>query len=185
MDNKVCPPWVGYFLLNPLRRLLENPQKILGQFIREGMVVLEPGCGMGFFTLPMARMVGGNGRVIAVEIQEKMLSVLQRRALKAGLEDRIEIRQSGADKMGIEDLSGKVDFSAAIHVIHEVPDQVSFLSELWSALKPEGELLAIEPKGHVSQEEFNQTLTIAEDIGFKSEKMLFKTDGRRALLHKP
>lgn len=184
MDNKVCPPWVGYFLLNPLRRLLENPEKMLGKFIREGMVVLEPGCGMGFFTLPMARMVGGNGRVIAVEIQEKMLSVLQRRAIKSGLEDRIEIRQSGANSMGIEDLSGKVDFSAAIHVIHEVPDQSSFLSELWNVLKPEGKLLAIEPKGHVSQEEFDQTLTIAENIGFKAETMLFKADGRRALLNK-
>jgi len=184
MDNKVCPPWVGYFLLNPLRRLVENPEKILGKFIREGMVVLEPGSGMGFFTLPMARMVGGNGLVIAVEVQEKMLSVLQRRAIKAGLADRIEIRQSGVDGVGIKDLSGKVDFSAAIHVIHEVPDQASFLSELWSALKPGGKLLAIEPKGHVSLEEFDRTLSIAEDIGFKSEKMPFKAGGRRALLHK-
>ena len=62
MAEHLCPPWVGYLLLNPLRRLLENPDKMLGQFVQDGMVVLEPGCGMGYFTLPLARMVGPEGR---------------------------------------------------------------------------------------------------------------------------
>ena len=95
MGKLVCPPWLGYVLLNPLRKLVENPDKILGRFVREGMIVLETGCGMGYFTLPLARMVGAKGRVVAVDIAPKMLSVLERRAQKAGLLDRIEIRQNG------------------------------------------------------------------------------------------
>lgn len=81
MTRLVCPPWVGYLLVNPVRKLLENPDKIMGRFVREGMVVLEPGCGMGYFTLPLARMVGQKGRVVAVDIEPKMLSMLARRAL--------------------------------------------------------------------------------------------------------
>ena len=67
MARTICPSWLGYFLINPLRKLLENPDKILGQFVREGMTVLEPGCGMGFFTLPLARMVGPKGRVVVAD----------------------------------------------------------------------------------------------------------------------
>ena len=67
MANRVCPHWVGYLLINPLRNLFENPNKILGPFVQEGMTVLEPGCGMGYFTLPLARMVGPKGRIVAVK----------------------------------------------------------------------------------------------------------------------
>ena len=152
MAGRVCPPWVGYLLLNPLRKLLENPKKILGRFVREGMTVLEPGCGMGYFTLPLARMVGPKGRVVAVEIQPKMLSVLNRRARKAGLLDRIDLRQAGVDTLGVEDLAAGVDFAAALHVVHEVPDPTSFLTEVRKALKPGSKLLVVEPRGHVSQD---------------------------------
>lgn len=185
MDRLICPPWVGYLLLNPLRRLLENPDKILGPFVREGMTVLEPGCGMGFFTLPLARMVGPKGRVVAVDVQGKMLSVLERRARKAGLSDRIELRNAGAEGMGLEDLSGHVDFAAALHMVHEMPDQSSFFSEVWKALKPGGRLLVVEPRGHVSQEQFEQTVTAAEKIGFNSEAVSNEVRGRGALLTKP
>ena len=126
MAARICPPWKGYLLINPLRKLLENPNKILGQFVREGMTVLEPGCGMGYFTLPLARLVGPEGRVVAVEIQPKMLSALERRARKAGLLSRIELRQARADRLGVEDLAGEVDFAGALHLVHEVPDQSFF-----------------------------------------------------------
>ena len=184
MADRVCPFWVGYLLLNPLRKLLENPDKILGPFVKEGMIVLEPGCGMGYFTLPLARMVGPQGRVIAAEIQQKMLSALERRARKAGLSDRIDLRQAGDQRLGVEDLSGKVDFATALHMIHEVPDQASFFKEIWQALKPGGKLLVVEPKGHVSEEQFGQTLAVAKKIGFKHEALSGKAGGRRAVLTK-
>jgi SAM-dependent methyltransferase len=185
MAGRVCPFWVGYLLLNPLRKLLENPDKILGQFVHDGMIVLEPGCGMGYFTLPLARMVGPRGRVIAVEVQLKMLSALSRRARKAHLLDRIEVREAGAGGLGVENLSGQVDFAVAIHMVHEVPKQAFFFEEVWNALKPGGKLLVIEPKGHVSELQFEQTLTAAENAGFRQESLPGKVGGRSGLLVKP
>ena len=184
MAHQVCPPWVGYFLLNPLRKLFENPNKMLGPFVREGMTVLEPGCGMGYFTLPLARMVGPEGRVVAVEIQEKMLSVLARRARKAGLNDRIDIRHIADPDLGIGDLLNKVDFAAAIHVVHEVLDQAVFFLEIWEALKPGGKMLVLEPKGHISQGEFDQTMATAIQAGFKPEAAPIKHGSRERLLIK-
>ncbi len=73
-------------LASPVRRWMgENPEALLTPYVREGMTVLEPGPGMGFFTLPLARMVGPAGRVVAVDIQARMLDALERRARKAGL----------------------------------------------------------------------------------------------------
>jgi ubiquinone/menaquinone biosynthesis C-methylase UbiE len=185
MAHRVCPPWIGYLLLNPLRKLLENPEKILGPLVQLGMIVLEPGCGMGYFTLPLARMVGSNGRVVAVEVQPKMLSVLSRRAQKAGLSDRIELRQTKAESLGVEYLLGKVDFATALHMVHEVPDQSSFFAEVLNTLKPGGKLFVIEPKNHVSQQQFDETIAIAKKTGFKIEAGASKAGGRRALLLKP
>ena len=185
MAGRVCPPWIGYFLLNPVRKLVENPDKMLGQFIRDGMVVLEPGCGMGYFTLPLARMVGPDGRVVAVELQDKMLSVLNRRALKEGLIDRIELRQAVAESLGVEDLSGEVDFAVAIHQVHEIPDQGAFFTQIWKALKPGGKLLVVEPKGHVSLDSFKQTVATAKQTGFERETLPGKAGKRKALLIRP
>ncbi|MBW1781702.1 MAG: methyltransferase domain-containing protein [Deltaproteobacteria bacterium] len=185
MAGRVCPPFVGYFLLNPLRKLVENPDRIFRPFVREGMVVLEPGCGMGFFTLHLARMVGPDGRVVAVELQDKMLDVLGRRAQRAGLLDRIELRRIGTDGYGLDDLSGQVDFTAAIHVVHEVPDQALFFTEIWKALRPGGRLLVVEPKGHVSKEQFEETVAMAEKAGFRQDASPKKAGGRSISLIKP
>ena len=57
-DNHVCPWWMGYLLCCPLRRLLENPEKILGPHVHPGMKVVEPGCGMGFFSLARSWLAG-------------------------------------------------------------------------------------------------------------------------------
>jgi ubiquinone/menaquinone biosynthesis C-methylase UbiE len=184
MPGMICPPWVGYLLLNPLRRLVENPYKMLGPLVREGMTVLEPGCGMGYFTLPLARMVGPEGRVVAVEVQPRMLSVLDRRARKAGLSERIELRRAHSRGLGVEDLAGEVDLAVALHMVHEIPDPASFFSQIRKALKPGGRFLVVEPKGHVSRDKFGQSVAAAEKMGFRAEGMPGKPGGRRVLLVK-
>ena len=50
MAERVCPPWVGYLLASPIRLLLHNPRKILSPYVGDGMTVLEPCPGMGFFS---------------------------------------------------------------------------------------------------------------------------------------
>jgi ubiquinone/menaquinone biosynthesis C-methylase UbiE len=167
MANHVCPWWLGYFLVSPLRRLWQQPEKILAPFVGEGMLVLEPGCGMGFFTLDLARMVGPKGRVVALDLQERMLAGLKRRARKAGVLDRIEARLAQADRLGVTDLAGQVDVALALHVVHEVPDATGFFAEIAASLKPEGKLLFVEPRGHVSADAFAASLAVAEQVGFR------------------
>lgn len=182
MADHICPPWVGRLLLSPLRNLVENPKKILGPFVREGMVVLEPGCAMGFFTLPLAKMVGPEGKIVAVDIQPKMLTNLERRVRKKGLIDRVEIREASSAGLGIDDFTGSVDFCFVVHVAHEVPDQILFFKEIADALKPGARLLVIEPRGHVSEEDFEVSLSAAEAAGLRRIESPDVQGDRRALL---
>jgi len=169
MAHRVCPWWAGYLLASPLRRLVHDPAQLLGPYVFEGMTVLEPGPGMGFFTLELARRVGPRGRVIAIDVQPKMLEVLVRRARKAGLADRIEARPTRDDRLGVEDCRGQVDFALAFAMVHEVPQPRLLLAEIFSALKAGARLLLTEPVGHVTREEFEATLALAKELGFGLE----------------
>ena len=167
--SHVCPWWAGYFLLFPLRRLRQSPVKWLGPFVREGMTVLEPGPGMGYFTLDLARMVGPRGRVVAVDVQQKMLDVLRRRAVRAGLAERIDLRLVDPERPSIDDLAGQVDLVPAVFVVHEMPDQAAFFAAAHRALRPGGRLLVVEPRGHVKRHEFERSVALAEAARFVRE----------------
>jgi len=167
MPHRICPWWLGYFLASPVRRWLgQDPLAILRPYVREGMTVLEPGPGMGFFTLPLARMVGQSGKVIAVDVQPKMISSLKRRADKQNLQDRIDARVCSAENMGISDLDGKIDFTLAFAMVHEFPDAAKFFSEVAPASKLGAQLLLAEPSGHVKDHDFAAELTSASVAGF-------------------
>lgn len=167
MSCGVCPWWLGYFIAGPWRRLWHDPRKTLGPYLAEGMMVLEPGPGMGFFTLDIARLVGPTGRVVGVDIQPRMLDVLRRRAQKAALLDRIDARLARPDGMGIEDLEGRVDFVLAFAVVHELPDAGRFFAEARRATKAAGRLLLSEPRMHVSEAAFDATLKLTQGSGFE------------------
>lgn len=163
--HHVCPWWMGYFLPSPLRRLYQNPAKIVGPFLNEGMRVLEIGPGMGFFTLSMARMVGEKGKIYCADIQQKMLYTLRRRAKKTGLADRIECRLSTDVSFGTSDLAGTIDLAVAIAVVHEVPDRRILFREIRSCLKESGKMLVAEPRNRVFAYEFDAMLSIAAENG--------------------
>ena len=165
MAHRVCPWWLGYVLVNPLRRLWQDPHKILAPFVREGMTVLEPGPRMGFFTLELARLVGVSGRVVALDLQPKMLDRLKRRLAKAGLLERVNIRLVQPESMGLADLTRSMDFALAFAVVHEMPSASSFFSELSRSLKRGGRLLLAEPKGHVKEGHFDAELEVAKQAG--------------------
>lgn len=165
MTHRVCPWWLGYWLISPLRKYGQNPHNILAPYVREGMRVLEPGPGMGFFTLELARLVGPWGRVIAVDVQPKMIDGLKRRAAKAGLLDRVDARVPPADSMGIADLQGSVDFTLAFAVVHEFPDAGRFFVEVAAASKPGATILLAEPSGHVKAAAFDSELEAAAAAG--------------------
>lgn len=163
MARHVCPVWVGYFLASRLRKLLQNPVKILSPHVKPGMTVLDVGCAMGFFSLPLAEMVGPGGKVVGVDVQPKMLNVLKRRAAKAGLAERIETRVCPEDSLGLDDCEGRFDFAVAFAVLHEVPDQARVFAQISHSLKPEARLLLAEPQGHVNLNDFRQTVAAAQE----------------------
>lgn len=167
MPERVCPWWIGYLLVSPLRKLLQDPGAILGPYVRAGMTVLEPGPGMGFFTLEAARRVGPGGRVIAVDLQPRMLAALRRRAVRAGLAGRIDAREARPDTLDVEDLAGKVDLVLAFAMVHELPDAGRFFAEARAALAPGGKVLVAEPTGHVTPAAFEETMTAAAHAGLR------------------
>lgn len=164
MAEHVCPWWGGYFIDNPLRRLLHNPEKILGPYIKPGMTVMDIGCGIGFCSIAMARMVGEDGKVIAVDLQQKMLDVLQRRAKKAGVAERIETHRCEADNLGVDTA---VDFVLAFMMVHEVPDTRRLLEQVHGCLKPSGRFFVAEPRIHVPAAQFDAMVKIGEEVGLK------------------
>jgi ubiquinone/menaquinone biosynthesis C-methylase UbiE len=151
--NKVCPVEKAGGLDNSLRRFLQNPRKILMPFIRNGMTVLDLGCGPGFFSIEIARMLGDSGKVIAADLQEGMLEKVRHKINGTKLEKRIELHKCLEDNIGVNE---KIDFVLAFYVIHEVPDQDKLFKELISILKPGGLIFIVEPKFHVSKKSFDE-----------------------------
>jgi ubiquinone/menaquinone biosynthesis C-methylase UbiE len=167
MAHRVCPVWMGYFLLSPFRRLRQNPDRILEKFLKPGMVVLDFGSAMGFFSIPMAKLVNPGGKVVCVDVQEKMLRVLQKRAKRAGVEGVIEARLSSGSGICLEEYNCGIDFVLLFSSAHEVQDQAGLFRELYGVLKPGGSLLFSEPSGHVTKAEFNDSVAVAEKSGFQ------------------
>ncbi len=164
--HRVCPVWLGYFLASPIRKLRYNPRTILAPYVKEGMTVLDFGSAMGFFSIPLAQMVGPAGKVICIDMQEEMLARLKKRAQKAGVSAQIETRLCAQDSPGLQPLAGSIDFALLFAVVHEVPAREALFAGVASALKPQANLLLAEPKGHVSGEDFARTLAIAKEQGF-------------------
>jgi ubiquinone/menaquinone biosynthesis C-methylase UbiE len=162
-EKHVCPWWLCWTFDNLFRKLVQDPEEIIKPYVREGSTVLDIGCGMGYFTIPLAKLVGEKGQVIATDIQEQMLSALQRRAKRAGLERRIIFQLNTQDSLRI-DIKG--DFALAFWMVHEVPDRVHFLEQIKSNLKPGALFLLVEPTLHVNREMYEETVRTAQEVGF-------------------
>lgn len=160
----VCPWWLCYSFDNPLRRLFQDPERLLAPYVKPGMTVVDIGCGMGYFTIGLARLTGPEGKVIAVDLQQQMLDALGRRSRRAGLADRIVLHRCSKTSLGVEE---SVDFALAFWMAHEVPDQPRFFGEILALLKPRARLLIAEPKYHVGRKQLEQTMAVSRNAGFR------------------
>lgn len=160
--NRVCPVILAGSLDNRIRKWVQDPRKILGPYVKEGMTVLDFGCGPGFFSIVLAQMVGKSGRVIAADLQEGMLQKLRKKIQGTELEQRFTLHKCEEKKIG---LSVDVDFVLAFYMLHEIPNQEAFFSEIRSILKPNGQIFIAEPPFHVSKKAFEETIRKANDAG--------------------
>ena len=158
----VCPWWFCFTFDNFLRKLIHNSKEILRPYVVEGNAVLDIGPGMGYFSIPLASIVGETGKVIVADIQPEMLKALQKRAKKAGVEKRVTTHLCKVDSLGLD---RQFDFVLAFWMVHEVPNQLVFFKEIRSLLKPSGKFLLSEPILHVNQAMFEKTVKTAESAG--------------------
>jgi len=182
---RVAPLWVGYLLLSPTRRWFQDPERILRPHVTPGDLVLEAGPGMGFFTLPVARLVGPTGRVVAIDCQAGMIDRLRRRAEQQGLGGRIAARACSEDSLQIGDLQERVDLALAINVVHEARDPERMVGELARCLRPGGSLFLSEPRGHVARELFLWEYGLCREAGLVASAWPRVTRQRTVLMEKP
>jgi ubiquinone/menaquinone biosynthesis C-methylase UbiE len=180
-DEKVCPWWMAWTFDNPLRKWLHDPQQILGPHVKEGMTVADIGCGMGYFSIAMAKMVGPKGKVISIDVQQRMLDLCRKRAYRAGVSDRIQAIHAAPDNIRV---SVPVDFVLAFWMIHEVKDIPRFFGQVASVLQPGGEMLYAEPRMHVTQRRFEEIIGYAKAAGFSRETGPPVKMSRAVLLYK-
>ena len=165
-NSMVCPWWMGYMLLIPIRKISHNPKTILGPYLKPGMSVIDYGSAMGYFSLPMAKMVGSTGKVYCFDIQQKMLEKLERRAEKAGVKEIIDLKLISGNPGDFDGMEQKADFALLFAVAHEVPGREPLFSDLYRMMKPQALLYFAEPAGHVKKEAFDQSVTFARKAGF-------------------
>ena len=170
--HRVCPVERAKVLDLFWRKLLQNPGRILRPYIKEGMTVLDLGCGPGFFTLEMARLVGKTGKVVAADLQQGMLDKAEKKIAAAGLADVVTFHLCPGNGIG---LAKRFDFILVFYMLHEAPDPGAFLSELRSLLKPSGRVLLAEPSFHVSRGEFQKSIGLMTRAGLEivAEPVIF------------
>ena len=177
----VCPWWFVRSFDNPIRRWFHDPDEIFGSSVRLGMHVLDVGCGAGFNTDGLARLVGSEGRVVAVDLQPRMLAMTERRLKRSGLVDRVELVEAQVDDLGIES-QAHFDFAVAFWMAHEVEDLGRFFRQLRDAMEPGASLLICEPKLHVTGPAFARSVRAALRAGFRASERPAIALSRAALL---
>ena len=182
MTKHVCPWWLAYTFDNPLRRIFHKPEEIFIPYLKEGMTAIDLGCGMGYFSIGMAKLIGETGKVISVDLQQQMLDTLIQRARKAGVANRITTLLCDEKNIGINQ---EVDFALSFWMTHETPDAMNFLKQVHAILKKSGKLLLAEPKLHVTATEFKKTVSLAQKLGFKRMVSPIISLSHTALFEKP
>jgi ubiquinone/menaquinone biosynthesis C-methylase UbiE len=179
----VCPWWLGYFLLNPFRKYSQNPEKIMGRYIKKGMTLIDYGSAMGYFSLPMAKMTGSTGKVFCFDIQQKMLNKLMKRAKNRGLAPWIRPVLI-VNNSKLSEVNEAADFALLFAVAHEVPNREKLFVQLSNLLKKEALLLFAEPRGHVKLNDFEESVAFAEKAGFQKVESLIISGSYGILLQK-
>lgn len=134
-------PW----LVRESRQREEDCRMMLDALgVEPGQTVCDMGAGNGFYTLELARMVGPEGLVYAVDIQPEMLRMLSRRAAQEGLENIRLILGSPIDPRLP---AGEIDLVLCVDVYHEFSHPEAMLARIRESLAGDGKLVLVEFRG--------------------------------------
>jgi ubiquinone/menaquinone biosynthesis C-methylase UbiE len=138
-----CPVWLRWFveLDNPFTKTNRAAMILQHLHLHQGMTVIDIGCGPGRVTVPLAKGVGQQGKVVAMDIQAGMLKRAREKAATANLHN-IQFLHAGVGdgKMG----SNIYDRAVLVTVLGEIPDRAAAMREIFQALKPGGLLSVTE-----------------------------------------
>jgi ubiquinone/menaquinone biosynthesis C-methylase UbiE len=158
-----CPAALSWLVDNPLRRFYTR--QLLDRIgIRTGERVLELGPGPGAFTVDAALRAGPDGRLIAVDIQPKMIARVERRVREAGLTN-VETHVTSAYNLPLG--AESVDRAFLITVLPEIPDRARALAELSRVLRPNGVLSIGEEFYDPDYLFLPETVRLVEAAGFR------------------
>lgn len=147
-----------------IRRLIQNPNKILKKYIQPGMTVLDLGCGPGYFTIEMAKLLQGKGKIFATDVQPQMLDILKEKINKNGLQQLIHPVNNNEQSIGINE---EVDFILAFYSFHEMKYLDSIITQLKDIIHADTKILIAEQKGHVSKYVFNTFIRKMQNNNFE------------------
>ncbi|WP_455282272.1 class I SAM-dependent methyltransferase [[Eubacterium] cellulosolvens] len=142
--------------LNGEERLrISEPFSILSHSkLKNGMNLIDLGCGTGYFTIPASHIVK-NGLICAIDIQTEMLETLHKNLNKLSIKN-IHVIRSELHNLPIKDES--LDIALLINALHELHDRQSFLREIYRILKDNGKISIVDWKKADMQEEIGPPL---------------------------
>jgi len=159
-----CPSSLTWLLENPMMEGVAGSSALIERSgVQPGMAVLDAGCGPGRLTIPLARHVGTEGHIVALDAQRSMLAKLTERMTTHGISNvRTLCARLGTGALGSE----RFDRAFLVTVLGEIPNQEDALSEIYEHLNPGGLLTVCEvlPDPHYQSQA--TVWKLAERTGF-------------------
>ncbi|OGJ15557.1 hypothetical protein A3K73_05200 [Candidatus Pacearchaeota archaeon RBG_13_36_9] len=177
-EHDVSSVKIAGVLDNRFRKVMQSPRRILKHYVKKGMKVLDFGCGPGMFAMGMVDL---GAEVIAADLQQGMIDLLKGNIEKTKYEKKIKLVKCEQDEINIDE---KVDFILVFYVLHEVKDKEKLFAQLKKILKDREKMYIAEPIFHVSRNEFEEEIEMAEKQGFKVIKRPKMMMSRAAVLVK-
>lgn len=163
-----CPHWLVPLLENRYFEAVAGTSLLLDRSgTTAGMWVLDAGCGPGRLTLPAANRVGESGRVIALDVQPKMLEQLEQRVTEHQFTN-VDLLLAGLGEGKLPADTFHVAFLVA--VLGEVPDKLTALKEIYDSLKVSGILSVTEALPDPHYQPVARVRRLAQEVGFIEQR---------------
>jgi ubiquinone/menaquinone biosynthesis C-methylase UbiE len=167
-----APPFIGRMLDSDFRRRQQPPDKVIQRSgIKEGMEVLEVGCGSGCFTTFIARAVGPKGIVYALDISSKMLKQLEKKLARTENRDIRNVKPIKSSAYELPFVDSALDLVYMITVLQEIPDRNRALKEANRVLKQGGILAITELFPDPDYPWKSTTVKLGKQAGFRLEEV--------------